>query len=186
METNKLSLKLRSEADSLGLCKEWHNAWKDNSTEQELINKCLRGIDFCLQHKWPDTNFIRSHFDTATLRQNMILADDKYSLNLNKEWHDRCIRPYAVLLGKSESNIRISCPSPVIIYLNDESQVKIFVHTHEMVRIEVRGNTNVEVLSDDFYRPDIQVVDYSTDSVVIAPKYVTYKQERDYLSGGKE
>lgn len=168
-----LSKFLRQSAVDNGLCDEWRNAWNDDCTQQELINKYLRGIDFCLQHRWPSVDFINNHFDKALLRKNGILASDNYSL-VNK--------PIIVALGYTASNIRISGDNPSRIYLNDNSVVTIIIKTHEKVIIECRDRVRCKVFADAAYNPDALVISYSDEAIVEAPECVRFKKEsKDYL-----
>lgn len=171
MENNILSRQLRSEADSLGLCDEWHNAWRDDSTQQELINKYLRGIDFCLRHHWPSNGFIKAHFDLALLRKNNILVDDKRSL-LNP--------PIAVILGSSKATIRVDGNNPARIYLNDDSETTLYVNASAKIITETRGNARLTVIPWGF-ATDCVVFDYSGDTLVVAPQGIRYERRDDYL-----
>lgn len=172
MDNNRtLSMTLRNEADGLGLCAEWHNAWQDNSTRQELINKYLRGIDFCLQHHWPSNDFIKSHFDKALLRKNNILVDDRRSL-LNP--------PVAVVLGSSHAVIRIDGSNPSRIYLMDGSETTLYVNTTAKVIVEARGRARLNVVPGA-YKTDCVVFDYSDGTLVEAPKSIRYERKDDYL-----
>lgn len=165
-------MSLRDEADVLGLCGEWHDAWSDKATRQELVNKYLRGIDFCLRHKWPSADFIERNFDRDILRKNGILANDRYSLRNNGE---------IVVLGNSEAVVRIDGACPSRIYACGTSSSKIYVNTSEKVIVEVRDHARVEVILGDGYHTDVSVYEYSGDSAVIAPDSVKYKREKDYL-----
>lgn len=167
-----LSTELLNEAVSLGLCKQWQEEWEKNSTPQQLIDKYLRGIDFCLARHWPTCDFITAHFDRALLRKNNILVNDKYSL-LNPD--------IAVLLGNTVSTIRLNGNRPSRIYLCDQTNAKIYLKTREMVVIEVRDTVQLEVICDDYYRQDVKVFDYSSDAVIIAPKGVPCLKQKDYL-----
>lgn len=172
MEKNQLSINLRDEADGLGLCGEWHDAWSDKATQQELVNKYLRGIDFCLLHRWPSADFVEKNFDRHILRRSGVLANDRYSLRNKRE---------IVLLGNSEAVVRIDGPCSSRIYACDTSFSKIYVRTSEKVIIEVRDHANVEVIPDAGYDTDVVVYEYSDESVVVAPNSVRYRKENDYL-----
>lgn len=170
---NIISVNLKREAIDLGLCKEWQNAWQENSTMQELINKYLRGIDFCLQRHWPSNDFIESHFPQDLLTENGILCNGTHSF-LNPP--SPC-----VILGDSHAVIRINGDNGARIYVNDNSQVEVKVKSAEKVIIEVRGHASLVVDPDFDYKCDISVYDYSDTSKVFVPDGVKYKSETDYL-----
>ena len=68
-KSNKLSEELKSQAIGLGLCEQWTNSW-GNPSEQELINKFLHGIDFCIKHDYPTNEYIKKNFDKDGNRKN--------------------------------------------------------------------------------------------------------------------
>lgn len=169
---SELSNTLKQEAIGHGLCEAWQNGWKDNSTQQELINKYLRGIDFCLQHHWPTADFIRNNFCLDLLRRNGILANDRISIRDKEE---------IVISGNSDIIVRIDGNTSSRIYIGDNSKARIFVKNHEKVIIEVRDKAYVEVFADDYYHPDVSVYEYSENSTVVAADNVKYTKEEDYL-----
>ena len=174
MEKEKnLSMSLRDEADRLGLCSAWHNAWQDGATPQELINKYLRGIDFCLANQWPTAEFIRSRFDVDILRRNGVLANDRYSIR-NK--------PEIVILGSSDVIVRLDGGCSSRIYVNDNSKARIFVRTAEKVIIEARDRSSVEIIADSYYNTDVSAYVYSDTASVKAPPEVRILREQDYLN----
>lgn len=172
MEQKQLSVQLRSEADLLGLCDEWHNAWKDNTTMQELINKYIRGLDFCLKHRWPSNRFIVEHFDRGLLRRNNILVNDNRSV-LNPK--------VAVLLGQSTATVRVNGSHLSTIYVLDDSALDLVIHTNELVIVHAFDNAKVRVVVGDGYKCAVVVLNHSHGTVVTAPKSVRYKDDFGYL-----
>ena len=58
----RLSDRMKNEAVSLGLCAEWTAEWRDGSTKDEMAEKYVRGIDFCIAHDWPSCDIIKREF----------------------------------------------------------------------------------------------------------------------------
>lgn len=172
MGDKNLSECLKSEAVRLGLCDQWKAEWEDNSEPQQLIDKFIKGIDFCLRRKWPTPEFIRQNFDAKLLRENGIIANDKHSVR-NKN--------HIVILGESECTIRLDWGHPSIIYANGSSNVTIVVNTREKVSVEIRDSARVSILPNKDYPCDIHVFDFSDDSTIIAPKSVGYSKKKDYI-----
>lgn len=173
MEKKKnLSMALRDEADDLGLCSAWHRAWHDDSTQQELIDKYLKGIDFCLMHHWPTAGFIRKHFDVDILRRNGVLVNDRYSIR-NK--------PEIVISGNSDAIVRLDGDCSSRIYVGDDSKARVFVKTAEKVIVEVRDRASVEIVPDPYYFVDVCVYVYSDEASVEAPAGIRCVREEDYL-----
>lgn len=168
----QLSNVLLHEAIDLGLCEQWQREWGTNPTEQELIDKFRRGIDFCLSHHWPSCKFINEHFGQALLRKNNILVNDHYSL-LNPA--------FAALLGQTSSTIRYSGNKPSHIYIGGHSVAKIFIKTSALIIVEVRDSAQVEIIPDEHYKISTKIFCYSDDAVVIAPKEIVCVKSNDYL-----
>lgn len=173
-DSNELSMRLKKEAVGLGLCEDWTNGWQDNSTQQELINKFKRGIDFCLQHHWPSADFIDRNFKRELLWANGINVHGFRSFR-NPEM--------CIFMGDANSVIRLDnqCSHGSRIFLNDNTETQVFVHTNEKVIIETRGHAHVKIHPDMRYKCDIVVYDYSDDTLVEAPESVRYSKEKvDY------
>ena len=58
----RLSDRMKNEAVSLGLCAEWTAEWRDGITKDEMAEKYVRGIDFCITHDWPSCDVIKKEF----------------------------------------------------------------------------------------------------------------------------
>ena len=58
MKTREISLALKSEAVSLGLCQEWTSKW-NNESKESLVEKYVKGIDFCIEHNYPSLAFMK-------------------------------------------------------------------------------------------------------------------------------
>lgn len=54
-----ISLKMKNEAVSLGLCDKWQEEWTAQTTKEEMIEKFIRGQDFCIKHDWPSVSQIK-------------------------------------------------------------------------------------------------------------------------------
>ena len=61
---------LRDRARELGLCNQWYKGWKKEESKQELIDKYIRGIDFCIEHDYPKLDFVRAYFSKKILNSN--------------------------------------------------------------------------------------------------------------------
>lgn len=174
MEQEELSRLLLGEATELGICDGWRRGWSGNATKQELVNKFLRGIDFCLRNKWPSPRFIAENFDSALLFKNGILANGRHSF-LNP--------PVCVALGDSSATIRIDGGNASRIYVNDKSRTMLAVNSTGKVIVEVRGEAYLDVTASDRLPCDVIIYDYSDKSVVTAPSSVRYEKGADYLFG---
>lgn len=64
-KTEKLSAKMKSQAVGLGLCQQWTDEWADGTSKDELVEKFVRGIDFCIEHNFPSCEVIRKEFEMS-------------------------------------------------------------------------------------------------------------------------
>lgn len=181
MDRNELSVTLRDSAVSIGLCDAWRNGWRDNATKQELLSKYIRGVDFCLQHKWPANEFLVENFGTELLEKNAMWINDNKSMKLDKAWNEAHPLSYVVVLGTSTATFRVDVGAHPRFFVGDDANIKIVVHTNEDVMVEVRDRAQVEIITDPHYKGEIKVWDYSAVSIVIAPESVKYITEKDYL-----
>lgn len=53
---------MKNEAVSLGLCAQWTAEWHDNSSKHEMVEKFVKGIDFCIGKNWPSTKDMKKYF----------------------------------------------------------------------------------------------------------------------------
>lgn len=172
MTNKELSVVLRESAIKHGLCDEWRNEWKDNSTPQELINKYLRGLDFALANHWPSNDFIKENFDKDILVKNNIIVDMKRSV-LNPR--------ICVVLGSSEVNVRLNSRHPSEIYVRDDAHITIYVHTREKVIVHAFENAHIEVLPDALYDVDVLVLNHSENTTIESPAHVRVVEDLGYL-----
>lgn len=76
MIMNQLNETLRNEAIGLGLCQQWQNEWAASRNTGQLIEMYKRGIDFCMEHKWPTCKWIKSNFDRAELHDHNVFVEE--------------------------------------------------------------------------------------------------------------
>ena len=136
---------LRDRARQLGLCDQWYDQWDKEETKQELIEKYLKGIDFCIKHDYPKPDFIRAYFPNSILVKNCIFLD---TLNVETSNLSR-----AVFLGKSNGRITYDGVKAGNIYLRHESELdvkatggaRVFIETYEGCRLNVEAKENSKV-----------------------------------------
>lgn len=139
METKELNKTLRDRARELGLCDLWYKEWDKKSTKQELIDKYLNGIDFCIAHDYPTLPFIKEYFPKNLLLQNGIFLDDKVdAYNLLR----------AVLLGYSTGEIRIDGLRSCDIYVRHQSELIVTATGGARVFVEMYEDSKVTAAAD--------------------------------------
>lgn len=130
---------LLDRAVELGLCNEWQREWNLECTRQELVEKYLKGIDFCIKHDYPNVDFIREYFPKELLERNGVFVDgDVDGQNLST----------VVLLGKSNGVLLNDfCVSN--IYVRHSSLVSIQATNGARVFVEVYDNSLVTIAADE-------------------------------------
>jgi hypothetical protein len=137
---NKLSSDLKKQAISLGLCEQWQNTW-GNPNEQELINKFLHGINFCLAHNYPSNEFIKKNFDEEVLHRNNIYVDC--------DIQRRNPRQIVVVQGKSTGLIMYDGYNTADVYVRHDSDIVVDCTRMSKIFISVYDNAKVKVIQKD-------------------------------------
>lgn len=181
MTERELSIKLREDARRMNLCDKWYNEWDDDTSMQELIEKYIRGNDFCFQHRWPSNSFIKAHFPQEILRKNGILVDDVRSFPVRDEDTRRQIYlKDFILLGKSEATIRYSFSKNMCnVWVRDNSKVRVFAKYGAFVVVHLFDNSHADVTTDSV--TNATVIRHSRNATVSKDGNVKVKDEFDYL-----
>lgn len=167
---NKLNDELKSQAIKLGLCRQWQNEWKVDWSKKELIDKFFEGIDFCIMHKYPSNDFIKSNFDADILRKNGVYVDDKYS-NMNQR--------NVAGMGSSNLTLRYSGLKSGRMWIKDDASLHLITHNFAFVLIHVFDRAKVIV--ERFDKSNVVIILHSRNASIEYNKGVVVKEELDYL-----
>lgn len=130
-----LSDKMKSEAVSLGLCAQWTADWKDGSSKDEMVEKFVKGIDFCIGRDWPSTHDMKKYFGSV-IHKHGVYVDESVGL----------VNPsIAILNGHCEGLIEYEWLSNGEIHVRHDSTLKlrvkglskVFVNLHDHARLRV-------------------------------------------------
>lgn len=166
-----LNKELREQAISLGLCEEWTNLWKDDWSEEKMVEMMYRGLDFCLQHHWPSNDFIVGKFRREFLRNHNIFIDDKYSTINPKE---------GLVLGKSEVKIRFNSNCYGNIHVRDNSSVKLTAKNRSFVIVHLYENSHIA--AEKYDSAELVIVKHSRAVTIDAGNGIVIKEEYDFLN----
>lgn len=133
-----LSETLKQQAISLGLCAKWTSEWADDSDQQTLIDKYVRGIDFSLAYNWPSNDFIKANFDRDLLHKNLIFVDEHIDL-------DNAPSGVYIVNGECSGTIRLADWSVATLYLRHDSNVRIDAGDFARVFIRLYDNSDATV-----------------------------------------
>lgn len=139
---NNLSNILKKQAIALGLCHQWTQAWADDSDQQTLIDKFVKGIDFCLDRQWPSPEFIKANFDRDLLNANLIFVD---------EFLDFDMMPSGIYIinGECTGTIRLAPWVAATVYVRHSSKITIVANDFAKVFVRLYDEADVEVDSDE-------------------------------------
>lgn len=138
--TKKLSSTLKEEAARLGCCEQWLSQW-GVCNQQELINRFLHGIDFCLKHDYPTNEFIKKNFEKEILHRNNIFVDE--------DVQKRNARQIVVLQGKCTGTLLYDGMTSADVYVRHDSEVTIDCSRLSKVFISVYDRAKVNVIQHD-------------------------------------
>lgn len=162
---NKSQL-LRSLARKSGLCDKWFSEWTDDESDEALLARYIRGIDFCIKHDYPSLPIIRSTFDDDTLRKHNIYLDVRNTTIQSPQ-------PVSVFLGTSKAHVTASDFSVSDIYVRHHSDVRIHARDHAIVAITVYDHARISVTYED--QAKVHIYKRSGDAQIIAQDGIVIK-----------
>lgn len=136
-----LSETLKQQAVDLGLCHPWTEAWGD-CDQQELIDKFVKGIDFCLERNWPTSDFIKANFDRTLLNANLIFVDEHISL-------DDAPSGIYILNGECTGSIRFAPWTAATVYVRHLSHINIIAGDFAKVFVRLYDEAAAETEADE-------------------------------------
>ena len=143
MNTSKM---LRDLARRNGLCDQFFTEWDLESTEQELLDKYLAGMNFCIKHDFPSADVIRTMFHHELLNENNIYIDDRlnlYNPTFNKKTN------VVSICGTSHGNIWLDSLSVTDLFVQHDCQLNIECRGMSKAFITLTGNAKIRVTQDD-------------------------------------
>lgn len=180
MTDKELSMKLREDARKIGLCDKWYGEWEDETKMDKLILMFKKGLDFCIQHRWPSKSFIKQHFKQDYLRRNGILVDDARSYPLRDGDRRQVYLKEFVLLGNSNATLRYSFrPHICTVWACDNSSVKVDVKYGAYVMVHLFDKASADVKTD--LVSSSCVIRHSSECKVTKDGVVNLRNEFHYL-----
>jgi len=143
MEGKDLSIALREMArvQPNKLCDKWYESWKDDTDIDTLLNKFIRGFDFCQDNDYPPLEFIRNHFNKSDLHRHNIYVDEEVRIEEATSGH-------YVFLGKCRAYISFSGFTAATIYCRHESEVDVHSSGSPVVFVTYYDHSKGECVSD--------------------------------------
>ena len=144
MDNKEFNILLRRRARDLGLCDQWYDEWDIETPQEVLIEKYIKGIDFCIKNDYPKLDFIKAYVSSKMLAKHGVFVDGNI---VESNAH------IAVLLGKSNGIIRYNGLSTGNVYIRHESELtieatdmaKVFVETYEGCKLKAVATGNSKI-----------------------------------------
>lgn len=141
-----LSDRMKTEAVSLGLCAQWTAEWEDKSSKDAMIDKFVRGIDFCIKHNWPSPAVIKRDFGDRIHAHGVYVDEVAYLHNP---------KGVVVLNGNCDAHITFDSFSVATVYVRHTSKlsittggfakVRVCLHDNGVVNVKCSGNSKCNV-----------------------------------------
>lgn len=129
---------MRAEARGLGLCDKWYGEWADDSSVDELLNKYVKGIDFCIGHNYPSNETMLEYAGREKLHEHGIFIDEAVSEHA----------PATIILnGHCTGRINYDGFSVGSVYVCGISDVTVTVSDFAKVFVEVWDDARVKVVN---------------------------------------
>lgn len=141
MNGKELSISLREMARAQGLCDQWYGEWKDNTDVDALLDKFVRGQDFCILNDYPSLEFIRNNFRKEDLHRNHIYVDDDVKLKAESGTY--------IFLGDCTGSIDVGGFRVTTIYARHNSNLSVHGEGNAKVFISLYEHGNVSPLAYD-------------------------------------
>lgn len=137
----ELSQRLKTEARNLGLCDEWFSKWEPTCSQQELIDKYIKGLDFAIKHDFPTPDFIDQHFDKELLHKNQIYCNDQIDVYGGGNG-------FYVINGDCAGQIHFHTCATATVYVRHNSKLKIKATRLSRIIVKVHDNAQVKTECD--------------------------------------
>lgn len=133
-----LNKDLRTQAINNGLCFQWQNEWTGAEDKDALVQKYVKGLDFCIQHEYPSLDYIRKNFEDEVLNRNGVWVDDNPILK-------RPLPLHIVLLGACRGFLTFSGFDTCAVYVRHDTKVTINIDGYARIFVFVYDNAQVTI-----------------------------------------
>lgn len=134
-----LSDKMKDEAVSLGLCAQWTAEWKDNSSKDEMVEKFVRGIDFCIGKNWPSTKDMKRFFGDV-IHKHGVYVDENVEIKNPK---------IVILNGECVAYVNYDWMGSGEIYVRHNSSLYLRVKGLSRVSVNLLDRAELHVECED-------------------------------------
>lgn len=146
MNGKELSIVLRDLACSqeTPLCAEWTEAWKDDSSIDELLDKYVKGFDFCVKNNYPTLEFSRKVFTEKrdVLHRHHIFLDEGVNIEAESGTY--------IFVGECTGTITFKDFTVGTVYLRHTSNIKVNAFDNAKVFVTMYDDSECQTEKDSF------------------------------------
>lgn len=138
-QEQKLSERMKREAVKLGLCAQWTEEWEKNTTKDDMVDKFVRGLDFCIEHDWPSTEVMKKDFGDV-IHKHGVYVDERVTKQ----------NPSVMILnGHSDASVTCDGYAASDIHVRHTSRLRLSVTGMAVVYVRVYDKAEVDVECTD-------------------------------------
>lgn len=141
MTDRELSIAIKEIGLAHGMCGEYSGKWREDYTQDELMDLFISGQDFCIEHDFPPVHFIKKYFDVEKMHEHNIFCGDKVTKTIDASG-------ILVLLSDTQADFEIGGFAVVEIYVRHRSSLHLKVRDNAIVKVSVydEGFADIEQL----------------------------------------
>lgn len=140
-EKNVLSVTLREMAREHGLCDEWYEEWQDDTDIDALLDKYIRGYDFCIKHGYPSLDFCRNNFDVDDLHRHNIYLDEAVGIDAKDSG-------YFIFIGNCSGVLHVDGLRVATVYVRHNSRITVKSTGGAIVFVRCYENADATIVKD--------------------------------------
>jgi len=130
-----VSEELKGQAIGLGLCQQWQSEW-DNADKDELLEKYVRGIDFCIEHNYPSLEYMTRNFD-GVMQEHGVFVSEEISL----------YNPFMTIAnGKCTGKVTFGKYGTGRMYIRHDSEIDLIVSGNAKVFVSIYDNAKLNII----------------------------------------
>lgn len=135
---DKLSVvksELVAEACRKGICGEWKQMMGEAESLDTLVQLFVRGIDFCVNKRFPSPEYIEANFKGMC---------ERYGVYVNEHAEVRNVRR-GVFVGCATGTLAYDGYEAAVLYVRDEAGVTVTADEHSIVTMDCFDRSRVAV-----------------------------------------
>ncbi len=141
MNLKEINETLFAQAKELRMCDTVHKEWYGKTWRYDkLADVMYRNLDFCIEHRWPARQTLKTLIPIDARHRNGIVIDEQWSL-LNTA--------FALVMGTSQAKARYNAFSVGQLHIFDDAQCYVSAKGHASVTVHVYDRATANVTAED-------------------------------------